>query len=617
MDISQQIEAVYRRALLLRQYAVESPVSHDLLEKALRELYSVLEELETSQEELHQQNQVLIATRQIVESERQRYQSLFDLAPNGYLVTDLKGKIHQVNHHAAAQLFHTSQEYLIDKPLLVLVHESDRAYFQAQLANLIPGNIWEVTLSSRPGRLIPVSIAITRIRDPQQQKDLLLWSLYDMTQRKQLEQQLQNAHDALEIKVARRTAELVSTNLHLQQEIDERQRAEQKIRDQASLIDSAPDAIFIQDLNHHISFWSQGAEQLYGWTASDILKNNASVLFLQDASAQLATGLTLTLEQGFWQGELEHITKTGKAITVASRWTLARNETGQPQSILVVNTDITEKKRLEAQFYQAQRTETLGSMTTSIVHDLKNVFSPILGFAQLQLVRQKNLDAHTREVWESVRNSAQRGVDLVQQITSFARGTSVSPVMLKVEDLLLDVAKTMERAFLISLTPIKVCTHILTQDVKCVIADPTQLYQMIMNLCENARDAMPDGGTLTLAVENCLIDPASSPNYPVAQAGNYIMITVADTGSGIPPILMERIFEPFFTTKAPGKGTGLGLASVFRIVKNHGGFIEVASEVGQGTQFKVYLPAIAVTGEPISAVTSLLSITQPELKADI
>jgi two-component system, cell cycle sensor histidine kinase and response regulator CckA len=626
MDVSQQIEAVYRRALLLRQYAVESPVSHDLLEKAIRELYFVLEELQTSQEELQQQNQVLIATRQTVESERQRYQTLFDLAPNGYLVTDLKGKIHQINYYAAAQLFHTPQEYLIDKPLLVLIQESDRAHFQAQLANLIPGNIWEVTLNPHPDQLIPVSIAITRIREPQQQRDLqqrdlqqrdlLLWSLHDMTQRKQLEQQLQNAHDALEIKVAQRTAELVSTNLRLQQEIDERLRAEQKIRDQASLIDSAPDAIFIQDLNHCISFWSQGAEQLYGWTGSDILKNNASVLFLEDASAQLATGLTLTLEQGCWQGELDHITKAGKAITVASRWTLARNETGQLQSILVVNTDITEKKQLEAQFYQAQRTETVGSMTSSIVHDLKNIFSPILGFAQLQLVRQKNLDDHTREVWESVRSSAQRGVDLVQQITSFARGTSANPVLLHVGNLLLDISKTMQRAFLIGLTPIEVRTHISTQDLKCVIADPTQLYQVVMNLCVNARDAMPDGGTLTLAAENCLIDPACSPNDTEAQAGSYIMITVADTGSGIPPNLMERIFEPFFTTKAPGQGTGLGLASVVRIVKNHGGFIEVISELGQGTQFKVYLPAIAVSEGSISAATLGLSIHQPDSKAN-
>jgi two-component system, cell cycle sensor histidine kinase and response regulator CckA len=586
MEISQQIEAVYRRALLLRQYAVESPVPQDLLEKALQELNFVLEELQTSQEELHQQNQELIATRQAVELERQRYQTLFELAPNGYLVTDLQGKIYQANQ-AAARLFSVPQDYLIDKPLLVFIHEPDRPRFQAQLANLTPGQTWEVSLSPRKGTLISVTILIARIKDAQEQRDMLLWSLNDITLRKQLEQQLQNAHNALEIRVEERTAELVLTNWQLQQEINERQQAEQKIRDQASLIDIATDAIFVQDLNHHILFWSKGAEQLYGWAATDILGNNASMLFSQDASAQLAAGFSLTVEQGSWQSELDQVTNTGKAIVVASRWTLVRDEAGQPQSILVVNTDITEKKRLEVKFYRAQRIESLGSVTSGIVHDLSNIFTPILGFAQLQ-TRRQDLDTQTREMWECIKHDAQQGVDLVQQITLFARGTSGKRMPLQVGDLLLEIVKTIQRTFPKS---IEIYPNIPTQTLGSIVADPTQFHQVVMNLCVNARDAMPNGGTLTLSIENCSIDPTYAQKYLEAHAGNYVMMTVADTGIGIPPALMERIFEPFFTTKEPGKGTGLGLSSVFSIVKNHGGFIEVASERGKGTQFKVYFPA--------------------------
>jgi PAS domain S-box-containing protein len=185
MEISQQIEAVYRRALLLRQYAVESPVQQDLLGKALQELYFVLEELQASEEELRQQNQELVATQQAVELERKRYQTLFEFAPNGYLVTDLQGTIHQANHYAAAQLFCIPQEYLINKPLLVFVHEPDRDRFQAQLATLGPRQDWKVSLSPRNGALILVSIAVTRIQDTQQQRGMLLWSLYDITSRQE------------------------------------------------------------------------------------------------------------------------------------------------------------------------------------------------------------------------------------------------------------------------------------------------------------------------------------------------------------------------------------------------------------------------------------------------
>ena len=167
MDVFQEIEAVYRRALILRQYASESPVQEHLLEKALLDLYLVLEELQTAQEELHQQNQKLIATRQMVELERQRYQALFELAPNGYLVTDLQGKICQVNHHAAAQLFNAPQAYLIDKPLLVFIHKPDRPNFINQLANLAPNQTGEVRLAPRNSAMIWAAIAVIRIQSAQ------------------------------------------------------------------------------------------------------------------------------------------------------------------------------------------------------------------------------------------------------------------------------------------------------------------------------------------------------------------------------------------------------------------------------------------------------------------
>lgn len=594
MDMSQQIEAVYRRALLLRQYATKPQTSPDLLEKALQELYFVLEELQTSQEELHQQHQALIATQQAVELERQRYRDLFELAPNGYVVTDLQGNIQQVNRYAATHLFGTEAEYLIHKPLIVFIDEPDRSQFQLQLAQLNSGDSWETTLHPRQNRWIAVAIAVTHLstlctdNEMPHPSELLLWSLHDISQRQQMEQQLQAAHDQLEQRVAERTVELLQINTQLQQEIDQRQQAEQKIRDQAALIDIATDAIFVQDLEHRILFWSRGAERVYGWTASEILGQSAQLLFHQEAMTQLETGFTQTLQQGAWHNELDQVTRGGTPILVASRWTLMRNAADQPQSILVVNTDITEKRQLEMQFYRAQRVESLGTLCSGIIHDLINIFTPILGLSQWQLSQQPDLDRQTREVWEWIRNDAQQGANLVQQIALFARGTSGRKTHLQVEDILPNLVAITRRTFPAN---IDIKMQIVSVPLRSVVADLTQLYQVIMNLCVNARDAMPEGGTLTLSVENFVVKPEITSIHPNAHIGDYVVITIADTGSGIPSELIDHIFEPFFTTKEYGKGSGLGLASVASIVKKHDGFITVSSQPGQGSQFKVYLPA--------------------------
>jgi signal transduction histidine kinase len=284
---------------------------------------------------------------------------------------------------------------------------------------------------------------------------------------------------------------------------------------------------------------------------------------------------------------------------VASRWTLVQDDAGQPgqpHAILVVNTDITEKKKLEAQFYRAQRIESLGTLTSGIVHDLNNVFTPILALSQLHLTRRQDPDAKTQEAWQVVNHSARRGADLVQQITLFARGTSGKRIPLQVGDLLRNIGQTIRQTFPPS---IEICTHIPTDALGLIAADPTQLYQVVMNLCVNARDAMPNGGILALAISHQEVDAIKAQSHWQVQAGSYVMLTVADTGVGIPPSLIEHIFEPFFTTKATGKGTGLGLATVFSIVKNHSGFIELSSEEGRGTQFHVYLPAISEKYAPL------------------
>ncbi|NJM69558.1 MAG: PAS domain S-box protein [Scytonema sp. RU_4_4] len=370
----------------------------------------------------------------------------------------------------------------------------------------------------------------------------------------------------------------------------DRKQAEQKIAEQAAFIDIATDAIFVQDLDNRILFWNQGAERLYGWTAAEVLGKIAHELFNTESSSQLAEGLNLIIEQGFWQGELEQVTKTGQEIIAVSRWTLVRDESGQPKSILVVNTDITEKKKLEQQFYHAQRLESIGTLASGIAHDFNNILTPILVIAQLLPLKLPNLNEQTRRLLTMLEDSAKRGSHLVKQLLSLSRGTEGERVMIQLQHLLSELVTVVQSTFPKS---INISRQIPTSELWLISADSTQIHQVFMNILINARDAMPNSGRLAISAENRYLDEHYARMNLEAHVGSYVVITISDTGTGIPQEVMERIFDPFFTTKEVGKGTGLGLATVLGIVKNHGGFVKVYSEVPKGTKFEVFLPAVA------------------------
>jgi PAS domain S-box-containing protein len=371
----------------------------------------------------------------------------------------------------------------------------------------------------------------------------------------------------------------------------DRLQSQQKIHEQAALLDVATDAILVRDLEHHILFWNKGAERIYGWESAEVLGKNAIELLYQPGEnlMQLEAIQIILTQKGQWQGEFKHVTKEGKVIVVESRWTLVRDDDGKPKSILTVSTDITEKKQLEAQFLRAQRMESLGTLASGVAHDFNNLLTPILAAAQLLPLKLPQLDERDRYLLELIEDSAKRGADLVKQILAFARGVEGNRVPLQVRHLLSEVVQVVRQTFP---KAIELRTDIPTTDLWTVSADATQIHQVLINLCVNARDAMPNGGVLRLSAENKLVDEAYTRINLEAREGSYIVVTVADTGTGIPPELLERIFDPFFTTKEVGKGTGLGLSTVLGIVKNHGGFIKVDSLVGEGTQFKVYLPAL-------------------------
>lgn len=374
-------------------------------------------------------------------------------------------------------------------------------------------------------------------------------------------------------------------------DISDRKSAEQKIREQAALLDIASDAIYVRDLEHRVLFWNSGAERLYGWTVAETLGKKTSELMCRPNSFEIQKAIKTVLEVGLWQGELQKLTKSGQEAIVSSRMTLVRDEAGQSKSILTVDTDITEKKQIEAQFYRAQRLESLGTLASGIAHDINNILTPIIGFAQLLPLQLPNLDARNRQMLEIIADNAKRGGELVKQILLFAQGEPEKRVVIQLKNLLKEIEHIARETFPNS---IEIISSKGISELWTISADPTQIYQVLINLCVNARDAMPDGGILTIAAENQFFDRNYVRKNLEAKIGNYVVITISDTGCGIPQEIKERIFEPFFTTKGSGKGTGLGLSTVIGIVRNHDGFVNLKSEIGKGSQFQVCLPAIDI-----------------------
>jgi two-component system, cell cycle sensor histidine kinase and response regulator CckA len=371
----------------------------------------------------------------------------------------------------------------------------------------------------------------------------------------------------------------------------ERKQTEHKIREQAALLDIATDAIFVRDLDNKILFWNKAAERLYGCRKEEAIGKRIQDIWQNKHALQLQEALNILMKNGSWEGELYQTTKYDKEIIVESRWTLVPFDK-KSQSILVVNTDITQKKQLEAQFLRAQRLESIGTLASGIAHDLNNVLAPILMTAQL-LETQLD-DARSKRLLPILVTNAKRGANLVKQVLSFTRGVEGDRTILQLKHLILEIRQVIKETFPKS---IEVDCET-SRNLWTVSGDATQLHQVLMNLCVNARDAMPNGGTLTISAQNFIVDEHYAKMHIDAKIGSYIVVVVADTGIGITHEVLDRIFEPFFTTKELGKGTGLGLSTVLGIVKSHGGFINVYSEVGKGSKFEVYLPAQETTETP-------------------
>jgi PAS domain S-box-containing protein len=368
-------------------------------------------------------------------------------------------------------------------------------------------------------------------------------------------------------------------------ETTERKLGEERIQQQASLLDKAQDAILVCDLNFQILYWNKGAERMYGWQADEAFGRTISDLLCGGDKEYIKEAAAALERSDEWKSEVRHKTRSDDKIVVVSRWTLVRNDKGVPDYYLITNTDITEQKATEEHLLRAQRMESIGTLAGGIAHDLNNILSPIM--MAVDMMRMNDPDPANRRWLDIMKENAERGADLVKQVLTFARGMSGDRIPVRLKHLIKDLVGVLTEIMPKSIT----VKHEIQPDLWTISADPTQIHQVLTNICINARDAMPTGGTLFVKATNVRIDEHYARMNMDANPGDYVLLTVSDTGTGMPPEVVKRIFDPFFTTKAIGEGTGLGLATTMTIVKSHSGFIDVYSEVKKGTRFSIYLPS--------------------------
>lgn len=386
-------------------------------------------------------------------------------------------------------------------------------------------------------------------------------------------------------------------------DITERKAAEERIREQAEIIDQSPVAIIIADLNHRVTYCNKGAIELYGLQREELIGHTADEIFTAETMEKLGPGRDAAITTGAWTGDVPIVTKAGRQAHAQFHMSLIHDTAGVPRARLSIAIDITERKRLEEQFLRSQRLEAIGTLAGGVAHDLNNTLAPIM--MGVEMLREQL--PGEEEVFAMILDSVRRGAGMVRLLLTYTRGSEGERAAIPAGRLIREIVNLMKGSFPKSIKIVSRCD----EDLPHVLGDATQLHQVLLNLCVNARDAMPGGGTLTVEAECRAMEPGTIGAPPDLKPGRYVLLRVRDTGSGIAPGIMDRIMDPFFTTKGPEKGTGLGLSTVVGIVKGHGGHLHVQSTLDFGSTFTVFLPVVAAAAE-----TSVTGKVDDELRGD-
>jgi len=521
---------------------------------------------------LRRQNEELNEARQAVEAERRRYQALFEFAPDGYLVTDTRGIIREANR-AAAALLGTPQNLLAGKPLTTYLHEKDRRMLHALLMSFQGGVDTrslglEVLLHSPDGSPLPAVLTVATARDRNGELVALRWLLRDTAEQKRAEEALRES--------------------------------EGRYR---SLVETSPDGISLTDLDGTILFCNRQNAELLGLESTAEAQGRNTFDFIVPEDQQGAReNWKKALEVGSIKNA-EHIFLRGDGEIFAGELnaSLVSDADGMPKSFIVMLRDITDRKRLEQQVRQATKMDAIGRLAGGVAHDFNNQLTAILGYTEL-ILRKIEPDDPLRKTVEEIRKAGERSAALTHQLLAFSRRQILEPAVLDLNVVIADMHLMLQRLIGEDIALITIPDD----NLGLMKADLSQMEQIIMNLVVNARESMPDGGKLTVETTNSTLDAQYCEQHTGAKPGEYVTLVISDTGAGMSEEVQSHLFEPFFTTK--DKGTGLGLATVYGIIKQHGGSIWCYSEEGQGTTFKVHLPRV---DEPEAAVAQKQTVESP------
>ncbi len=367
-------------------------------------------------------------------------------------------------------------------------------------------------------------------------------------------------------------------------DITERKEYEGRLSRQAALLDKARDAIIAIGVDQTIQFWSTGAERLYGWSRHEVVGRSLRSVLCEPASS-FVTAFNEVLENGEWYGEITQRARDGRPVIAEGHWSLVTDDSGEPEAVLVINTDISRRLALEEQLRQSQRLESIGQLTGGVAHDFNNLLTVLLGNADM-LVDELPDGSLGRRLAMLMRDAAQRGADLTNRLLAFARRQALEPRPVDVGALLGQLEGLLRRTLRADIT----VEIIHAPRLGPAFVDPAQLEAALLNLALNAHDAMPAGGQLTIETVGVALDKEYARRHADVTPGEYIMVAVSDTGSGMTSDTLARVFDPFFTTKEKGKGTGLGLSMVYGFIKQSRGHVKLYSEPGVGTTVKLYLP---------------------------
>ncbi len=390
--------------------------------------------------------------------------------------------------------------------------------------------------------------------------------------------------------------DISAVKLTLLRAITNRTLLDERVREQAALLDQTNDAIYVCDTDGRVTFWNAGAEKLYGIPASRAMGMQSTHLSVPDEEESMQEASRIAWREGEWIGQLNQVRSNGIHFVVVSRCTTILDAAGQPRSLLVTNTDISEMKAHQEKFIRSQRLESIGTLAGGIAHDLNNVLAPIIMASFL--LKTKLEQPELKKLVDTVESSALRGSEIVKQVLTFAKGVDGDHNIIQPKHILRDVAKIVQETFPRNID----FSATIPRNLPTIEGDATQFQQMILNLCVNARDALEEKGNelVMLAEEIELDDGFQRMNVECQKPGAYLLVSIKDNGCGIPSDQLDRVFDPFYTTKKVGQGTGLGLSTALAIARGHNGFINIDSERGQGTTVQVYIPTHVEEGEPSS-----------------